>query len=168
MRLVNRTFDELAIGHTAELRRLVTLDDLYVFAASSGNYNPMHLPNGDADGDGTPERIAPGMFVASLISAVLGTQLPGPGTLYRHQTLDFHDHVHAGEDLELGFELRPDEVRIRVGGELRQTCRLEGESLTLVAPWLWNPGPTAPALAVGSYQSPTRFLRLLWRDRTHG
>lgn len=99
MHLVNRTYDELAVGDTAEIRRLVTPDDLYVFAASSGNYNPMHLPDGDLDGDGTPERVAPGMFVASLISGVLGTQLPGAGTLYRHQTLDFHDRAHAGEEL---------------------------------------------------------------------
>src|SRR5690606_34953358 len=82
MHLVNRTFAELSVGETAELRRLVTPDDLYVFAAASGNYNPMHLPSADVDGDGRPENIAPGMFVASLISAVLGTLLPGPGTLY--------------------------------------------------------------------------------------
>lgn len=79
MHLQNRTFDELAVGDRAELVRLVTLDDLYVFAASSGNYNPMHLPDGDLGGDGRPERVAPGMFVASLISGVLGTRLPGAG-----------------------------------------------------------------------------------------
>lgn len=77
MRLVNRTFDELQPGERAEVRRLVTADDLYVFAVSSGNFNPMHLPHTDLDGDGTPERVAPGMFVASLISGVLGTQMPG-------------------------------------------------------------------------------------------
>ena len=99
MRLVNRTFAELAIGETAELRRLVTADDLFVFAAASGNSNPMHLPSQDVDGDGVPENIAPGMFVASLISAVLGNLLPGPGTLYRRQVVDFHDRAHAGEEL---------------------------------------------------------------------
>lgn len=99
MRLVNRTFPELAPGETAELRRLVTPDDLYVFAAASGNYNPMHLPGHDAEGNGRPEHVAPGMFVASLISAVLGTLLPGAGTLYRRQVLDFHDRAHAGEEL---------------------------------------------------------------------
>ena len=99
MRLVNRTFAELEPGETAELRRLVTPDDLYVFAAASGNHNPMHLPSADMDGDGRPENIAPGMFVASIISAVLGTLLPGPGTLYRRQVLDFHDRARAGEEL---------------------------------------------------------------------
>jgi phosphate butyryltransferase len=99
MRLINRPLDELAVGDSAHLRRLVTADDLYVFAACSGNYNPMHLTDSDLDGNGTAERIAPGMFVASLISAVLGTQLPGAGTLYRRQSLDFHERAHAGEEL---------------------------------------------------------------------
>lgn len=99
MRLVNRTYDELTVGEHAEITRLVTADDLYVFAAASGNYNPMHLPDQDVDGDGAPERIAAGMFVASLISAVLGTQLPGPGTLYRRQTLDFQERAHTDDEL---------------------------------------------------------------------
>lgn len=99
MKLINRTFDELQPGDTAELDRLITLDDLYAFAAASGNYNPMHLPAEDGDGDGTAESVAPGMFVASLIATVLGMRLPGPGTLYRRQSLDFHDRAHAGDDL---------------------------------------------------------------------
>lgn len=99
MQLKNRTLEEMSIGDTADLTRLVTLDDLYAFAAASGNYNPMHLPAYDGDGDGKAESVAPGMYVASLISAVLGTLLPGPGTLYRHQTLNFHDRAYAGDEL---------------------------------------------------------------------
>ncbi|MFV0409415.1 MAG: bifunctional enoyl-CoA hydratase/phosphate acetyltransferase [Paracoccus sp. (in: a-proteobacteria)] len=99
MRLENKTFDELQIGDSAELRRLVTADDLIVFAAASGNYNTVHLPGYDTDGDGSPEEMAPGMFVASLISGVLGTVLPGPGTLYRNQVLSFLERAHAGEEL---------------------------------------------------------------------
>ncbi len=106
MRLVNRTLEELRPGDVSELRRLVTADDLYVFAAASGNYNPMHLTDSDLDGDGHPERVAPGMFVASLISAVLGTQLPGAGTLYRRQVLDFHARAHAGEELVCRVEVQ--------------------------------------------------------------
>jgi phosphate butyryltransferase len=105
MRLVNRTYDELQPGEAAELRRLVTADDLYVFAAASGNYNPMHLTDSDLDGDGRTERVAPGMFVASLISAVLGTQLPGPGSFYRRQVLDFHARAQAGDDLVVRAEV---------------------------------------------------------------
>jgi phosphate butyryltransferase len=105
MRLVNKTFDEMQPGDKAELRRLITADDLYIFAVASGNTNPMHLQDSDLDGDGTVERVAPGMFVASLISAVLGTQLPGPGTLYRRQVLDFHSRAHAGEEVVVRAEV---------------------------------------------------------------
>jgi phosphate butyryltransferase len=105
MRLVNRTFDELAPGESAELRRLITPDDLFIFAAASGNHNPMHLADSDLDGDGQTERVAPGMFVASLISAVLGMQLPGAGTLYRRQVLDFHERAHSGDEMVCRVEV---------------------------------------------------------------
>jgi phosphate butyryltransferase len=95
----NRTLAELRPGDSAELVRLLTPDDLYAFANLSGNHNPMHLPGVDGDGDGAPEAVAPGMFVASLISAVLGNILPGPGTLYRRQSLDFHTVAVAGDEL---------------------------------------------------------------------
>lgn len=100
MRLENRPYDTLAPGDSASLRRLITADDLYSFAAVSGNHNPMHLPDEDGDGDGHPEGVAPGMFIAAMISAVLGTTLPGPGTLYRHQTLNFHERAEAGDEVD--------------------------------------------------------------------
>jgi len=105
MHLKNRTFQNMQPGDVAEMRRLITADDLYVFAAASGNANPMHLQDSDLDGDGQTERVAPGMFMASLISAVLGTQLPGPGTLYRRQVLDFDARAHAGEEVMVRVEV---------------------------------------------------------------
>ncbi|MDO5647040.1 bifunctional enoyl-CoA hydratase/phosphate acetyltransferase [Paracoccus sp. (in: a-proteobacteria)] len=99
MHLVNRTLSEINVGDCAELCRLITADDLFVFANSSGNFNPMHLPDQDGDGDGEIDQIAPGMFIASLISAVLGTKLPGPGTLYRQQSLNFYERAHAGDEI---------------------------------------------------------------------
>lgn len=99
MRLTNRTFDEIQVGERAELRRLITPDDLYVFAVASGNYNPMHLPSQDVDGDGKPENIAPAMFVASLVAGVLGNLLPGPGTLFKSHRFDVLARAHAGDEL---------------------------------------------------------------------
>ena len=95
----NVPFDALEIGAEASLTRLVTPNDLYVFAHASGNTNPMHLPDRDGDGDGAPEALAPGLYVAGLISAVLGNILPGPGTVYRSQTLDFARPARAGDEL---------------------------------------------------------------------
>lgn len=101
----NVPFDALEIGMEAQQTRTLVADDLYVFANSSGNFNPMHLPKEDGDGDGTNEAVAPGMWVASLISAVLGCQLPGPGTLYRSQTLRFMGQAQAGDELTVGVRL---------------------------------------------------------------
>jgi len=114
MRLVNRTYEEIGPGESAELRRLITPDDLYGFASVSGNHNPMHLPGEDGDGDGRPDGFAPGMFMASLISAVLGTLLPGPGTYYRRQTLDFEGRAMAGDELACRVTVRSKDA----GGEV--------------------------------------------------
>lgn len=99
MKMENRTFDDLKVGDTAELKRLCTVDDMIAFANVSGNHNPMHLSDADGDGDGIPEGVVPGMFVGSLVSAVLGNVLPGAGTLYRSQSFVFHNRAHAGEEL---------------------------------------------------------------------
>jgi len=99
VRFENRPLADIRVGDTAELSRLITTDDLYVFASASGNHNPMHLTQEDADHDGRPDAVAPGMFISSLVSAVLGMKLPGPGTLYRAQSLSFHNRAHAGEEL---------------------------------------------------------------------
>lgn len=95
----NVPFDQLEIGMEAETRRLCVADDLYVFAHASGNLNPMHLPHEDGDKDGKPEAVAPSFWVGSLISSVLGNRLPGPGTLYKSQSLRFLGRAHAGDEL---------------------------------------------------------------------
>ena len=99
MMIENRTFDELSPGDTSQIRRLCTQDDLIAFANVSGNHNPLHLHDYDGDGDGLHEAVAPGMFLGSLISAVLGNVLPGAGTRYRSQQFTFHERAHAGEEL---------------------------------------------------------------------
>ncbi|MFP4273732.1 MAG: bifunctional enoyl-CoA hydratase/phosphate acetyltransferase [Paracoccaceae bacterium] len=97
MLIENRTFDDLQIGDSREMRRLCTQDDLLIFANVSGNHNPMHIV--DPDGAGPARPVAPSMFIGSLVSAVLGNLLPGAGTLYRRQVLDFCGRAHAGEEL---------------------------------------------------------------------
>jgi phosphate butyryltransferase len=103
--LENHPFDELKVGDMSELRRLCTADDLIVFANVSGNHNPMHLHDEDGDGDGENEAICPGMYVGSLVSAVLGNVLPGAGTLYRSQQFQFLDRAHAGDELISSVEV---------------------------------------------------------------
>ncbi|WP_424965206.1 bifunctional enoyl-CoA hydratase/phosphate acetyltransferase [Dinoroseobacter sp. S375] len=92
-------YDDLQIGAEAQATRLCREEDLIVFANTSGNFNPLNVPDQDGDGDGRPEAVAPSMWVASLISSVLGNQLPGPGTRYRSQSLTFVGQAMAGETL---------------------------------------------------------------------
>jgi len=97
--LRNRTIDEIAVGDHASIERTLSAADIQLFAAMSGDVNPTHL---DADfAASTPFRnvVAHGMWAASLISAVLGTRLPGPGTAYVSQTLEFLAPVHVGDTL---------------------------------------------------------------------
>jgi phosphate butyryltransferase len=94
----NRTFDEIAVGDSASLSRTLAPNDLMVFAHASGNLNPLHLAGRQGEGD-DEEAVAPSMWVAALFSAVLGNRLPGPGTLYRSQTVRFQGRAHVGDTL---------------------------------------------------------------------
>ncbi|MEM1360870.1 MAG: bifunctional enoyl-CoA hydratase/phosphate acetyltransferase [Pseudomonadota bacterium] len=95
----NTPYDQLEIGMVAEVHRLCAADDFFIFANSSGNLNPMHLPHLDGDDNGQNEAFAPALWLASLISAVLGNELPGPGTLYHSQSLTFYARAQAGDQL---------------------------------------------------------------------
>ncbi len=98
----NRTYDEIQVGESASLTRVLTHDDLFVFAHASGNINPLHIPDIDWTGDGkVDDPVAPSMWVGALVSAVLGNVLPGPGTVYRSQSLQFLAPVHLGDRLSV-------------------------------------------------------------------
>ena len=97
--LENRPFDEIVVGEGATLQRRVTERDIQLFAAVSGDVNPAHVDALYAKTSQFREIIAHGMLGGSLISTVLGTQFPGPGTVYRSQTLKFLKPVHIGDTL---------------------------------------------------------------------
>ena len=85
----NRTFDEIKPGDTASLVRTLTHKDIELFAVMSGDINPTHLDDAFAKSDMFHKVVAHGMWSGALISTVLGTQLPGPGTVYVDQSLHF-------------------------------------------------------------------------------
>ncbi|MEL7173623.1 MAG: MaoC/PaaZ C-terminal domain-containing protein, partial [Pseudomonadota bacterium] len=103
--LENTPFDAIEPGQRAELRRLCAEDDFFAFAATTGNHNPLHLSTHDGDGDGVPEAVAPALFVGSLVSAVLGTMLPGAGTVYLSQNFNFHARAAVGDELLAAVEV---------------------------------------------------------------
>ncbi len=93
----NRTFDEIAIGDQARLSRSLTWRDIELFAAMSGDVNPAHVDEEFARSDMFHRIIAHGMWGGALISTVLGTELPGPGTIYVRQTLNFRRPIGLGD-----------------------------------------------------------------------
>ncbi len=95
----NRTFDEIAIGDTASVTRTLCKDDIRLFALVSGDVNPAHLDPAYAATGMFHRVIAHGMWGGGLISAVLGTELPGPGAIYLAQSLRFVRPVGLGDTI---------------------------------------------------------------------
>ena len=95
----NRTFDEIRIGDAASLVRTLKLEDIHLFAAMSGDINPTHLDSDYAKSSQFQEVIAHGMWSGALVSSVLGTQLPGPGTVYIDQSMHFARPVTLGDTI---------------------------------------------------------------------
>jgi acyl dehydratase len=102
----NRTFDELTLGETACLSHTVTQRDIDLFAIVTGDVNPAHLDPAYAETDMFHHIIIHGMWGAGLISAVLGTKLPGPGTIYLGQDLRFRHPVSIGDTVTATLTVR--------------------------------------------------------------
>jgi phosphate acetyltransferase len=93
----NRTFDEIEVGDSASLVRTLRQEDIQMYAIMSGDINPSHVDPEYAHSSMLREVIAHGMWGGALISNVLGTQFPGPGTVYVDQTLHFDHPVRVGD-----------------------------------------------------------------------
>lgn len=104
--LRNRTFDELQPGETASIVRIVGRDDIDLFAAVSGDVNPSHIDAAFAATGLFGQVVAHGMWTAALVSAVLGTKLPGPGTIYLGQDLKFLKPVALGDTITATVTVR--------------------------------------------------------------
>lgn len=97
--LRNYTFDEISIGQTAQYSRLIGEKEVLLFAAASGDVNPVHLDAEYAADTIFKERIAHGMMTGAIISAALALELPGHGTIYLGQSLRFRLPVKIGDEL---------------------------------------------------------------------
>jgi acyl dehydratase len=104
--LENHPFSEIRVGDGASLVRHVTERDIQLFAAVSGDVNPAHVDALYAKSSSFHGIIAHGMLGASLISTVLGTRFPGPGTIYLGQSLRFLKPVHIGDTLTVTLAVR--------------------------------------------------------------
>ncbi len=94
-------YEDLSIGMQETISKTVLSSDVVGFAEISGDRNPIHLSEHFAAKTPFGTRIAHGLYTASLISAVLGTRLPGPGAVYLSQTLHFHAPVRIGDTVDV-------------------------------------------------------------------
>ncbi len=113
--LENHTFDEIKVGDSDSLTRTLTEKDIQVFAIMSGDINPAHVDAEFAQSDMFHKIIGHGMWGGALISTVLGTQLPGPGTLYVSQSLHFKKPVALHDTITVtvtALEKKPEKNRV--------------------------------------------------------
>jgi len=134
---MNDSTQALKVGQTARMSKQVTAADVSLFAAVTGDFNPVHFDPVYAAGTFFKERIAHGMISAGLISGVIGMKLPGPGTIYLKQTLNFLAPVKMNDVLTVAVEVVELLEKNRV--RLKTTCvnqegvtAVDGEALVIV------------------------------------
>ncbi len=130
-------FEDLHIGQREALMKTVMADDVVGFATLTGDHNPIHLSEHFARKTRFGQRIAHGLYTASLISAVLGMRLPGPGAVYLSQTLNFRAPVKIGDVVSIlveVVELVPEGRRCKLKCEALVDGKLvlEGEAVVMV------------------------------------
>ena len=133
--MLGKTIDELVLGETAEFTKTITEADIILFAGVTGDLNPAHINEEYAKNTFFKTRIAHGILQAGFISAAIGMKLPGPGTIYMKQELNFRAPVHIGDTVTARVEVSQiDAEKNRV--VLKTTCSnqegeivLDGEAL---------------------------------------
>jgi 3-hydroxybutyryl-CoA dehydratase len=130
----------ISVGARASLTRVISDADITAFAELTGDSNPLHVDDAFAARSRFGRRIAHGLLSAGLISAVLGTKLPGPGAIYLQQAFRFQRPVYPGDTVTATVEVTAyrDDRRIAT---LRTTCVdqrgetvLDGEAVVVLDP----------------------------------
>jgi 3-hydroxybutyryl-CoA dehydratase len=103
--MAGKTYDQLSIGDSDRFSKTVTDADIYLFAGVTGDLNPAHIDEAYAQGTFFKTRIAHGMLSAGFISAVIGMRLPGPGSVYMKQSLNFLAPVRIGDTITARAEV---------------------------------------------------------------
>jgi 3-hydroxybutyryl-CoA dehydratase len=135
-------FEDLSVGMTERLNKTVAASDVVGFAQLTGDRNPIHLSEHFAAKTSFRTRIAHGLYTASLISAVLGTRLPGPGAIYISQTLNFRAPVKIGDTVIVTVtvaELVAEKCRARLSCQ----CEVDGEVVLDGEAWVKVPSENA-------------------------
>ncbi|MBB3190439.1 bifunctional enoyl-CoA hydratase/phosphate acetyltransferase [Halomonas cerina] len=158
----NRTLDEIQVGDEAYLEKRLTMDDIKLFAIMSGDVNPAHLDNDYARSTRFQEVVAHGMWGGALISTVLGTQLPGPGTVYLGQSLSFRAPVTLGDVLKVQVRVTDKDTEKQ---RLTLACRCENQNGQVVIEG--EAQVLAPTRKVRRPRAVLPTIRLTERGRLH-
>jgi 3-hydroxybutyryl-CoA dehydratase len=113
-KLVSKTMSELEVGMQGSYKKTLSERDIVLFGETSGDVNPVHFDADYAAGTIFKERVAHGMWSASLISTCIGTVMPGPGSLYLGQTLDFKAAVKPGDELTVTATIKEKQKKILI------------------------------------------------------
>lgn len=120
----------MKVGDTAEFSKTISESDIYLYAGITGDFNPAHINEPYASKTFFKTRIAHGMLMGGFISAILGTQLPGPGAIYIRQELNFLAPVRIGDTITARAEVTEmiaEKNRVR----LKTTCMNQDGNLIL-------------------------------------
>ena len=163
--MTGRTIEELVVGDSAETTRVVTAETVREFVEATGDRNPLHSDPAFAATTRFGRVIAPGLLSGGLLSAVIGTRLPGPGVVYLSQSLKFLKPVHLGDAITARVEVS-EVIRERNRLCLRTICvNQEGAVVLEGEAWVMPPkarveyaaGTTTPRRQpVGAY-TPAAF-----------
>jgi len=103
--MVGKTIDQIQVGDKARFTKTISESDIYLYAGVTGDFNPAHINSVYAEKTPFKTRIAHGMLMGGFISAVMANQLPGPGTIYISQTLNFLAPVRIGDTITAEVEI---------------------------------------------------------------
>ena len=133
--MIGKTIEQIKVGDTAEFSKTVSESDVYLYAGITGDLNPAHINETYAKDTFFKTRIAHGMLTAGFISRILGMQLPGPGTIYMRQSLNFLAPVRFGDTITALVEVI-DVIAEKNRVRLKTTCTnqegtvvLDGEAM---------------------------------------
>ena len=138
--MIGKTIGELKVGEQASFSKTISESDVYLYAGITGDFNPAHVNEAYAQTTAFKTRIAHGMLTAGFISTLLGTRLPGPGSIYLSQNLKFLAPVTIGDTITATvevIEILTERKRVR----LKTTCANQQGTIVLDGEALISPPP---------------------------
>jgi len=129
--MIGLKINEIELGQKAYFQKTITESDVYLYSGITGDLNPAHINQVEAENSIFKGRIAHGMLTAGLISAVLGMKLPGPGTIYLKQELKFTAPVKFGDTIKAEVEVI-EKINERNRVKLKTECKNQNGQTVLI------------------------------------